>query len=141
MIKIIVTGHGRFASGFESSIKMLAGSNSDVYYVDFLEDDSDVLLMDKISSVIDENKDADYLIICDMAGGTPFNVSARIASEKENIEVVAGANLSSIMEILFTKEDYSIDELAGKIVEISKEATLVFEQGNHIEVDDIEEGI
>ena len=40
MIGLIISGHGNFASGLRSSLKLIAGEPCNVEYVDFEETDS-----------------------------------------------------------------------------------------------------
>ena len=47
MIGLILSGHGNFASGLHTSLKLIAGDHSNVEYVDFEEIDSTETLMDK----------------------------------------------------------------------------------------------
>ncbi len=47
-MQIIVTGHGNFASGIESTVKLLAGSIKNIKYIDFTEDMNEESLMKKI---------------------------------------------------------------------------------------------
>jgi N-acetylgalactosamine PTS system EIIA component len=46
-----VSGHGSFAAGLQSSIELLAGENKDVYFIDFLVNDTEVTLKEKYNQV------------------------------------------------------------------------------------------
>ncbi|MBS4174201.1 PTS fructose transporter subunit IIA [Bacillus sp. FJAT-49736] len=141
MKKIIVTGHGHFATGLQNAVELLAGKNEDVFFVDFLESDSDVILKEKLEKVAHENADSDILFFCDLVGGTPYKMAATIAFENERYEVVAGCNIGSLIEILFTKESYEISELAQKIISISHSATGYFEKRITKKEEEITDGI
>ncbi len=43
MNKIIITGHGNFASGIYSSLELISSPKENVLVVDFLKEDSDDL--------------------------------------------------------------------------------------------------
>ena len=47
MIGLIISGHGNFASGLRSSLKLIAGEPINVEYVDFEETDSTETLKEK----------------------------------------------------------------------------------------------
>ncbi len=47
MVGLIISGHGNFASGLRTSLKLIAGEASNIEYVDFIETDSTESLMDK----------------------------------------------------------------------------------------------
>lgn len=123
---LILCGHGRYASGVGSTVEMLAGKHEDLFLIDFLEEDSDVTLKEKMIRIVKDHDESQVLFICDLLGGTPYKVSAELANFNPLMEVVAGCNIASIMEALFRKDDLSIQELADFIVNASKEATVRF---------------
>lgn len=128
MKKIIVTGHGHFATGLQSTMELLAGKNEDVIFIDFTENDSDVTLKDKFNKALAEHTDDEFLFFCDLIGGTPYKVGATLAFERDSIEVVAGCNIGSLIEVLFTKESYTIADLAKQVITASHQATGLFER-------------
>lgn len=121
---IIISGHGKYATGFRSTIELLAGSNPDIHYLDLLITDTDVTLLEKIRDVIMANEQANILFICDILGGTPFKVAAQVAIDCERAEVIAGCNIGAILEGIFQKDTLSLIELADSIVESSKRTTI-----------------
>lgn len=123
---IIIVGHGNYGTGIESSIKLLAGHTEGVEFIDFLEEDTDVTLKDKISKAITNGETAKTLFVCDLLGGTPFKVCVEISYEKENMEVVAGCNIGAILETILLKDTMEIGELADKIVKGTKDTAVRF---------------
>lgn len=100
MTGIIVTGHGSFATGITSGLKLLAGETECYEAVDFLPEDSIEMLTDKLKAAIVRLDSCEgILILADLAGGSPFNVSLRLklASEKK-IEVIGGTNLPVVLD-------------------------------------------
>lgn len=139
----IICGHGNYGTGLQSSIELLLGQNTDLNYIDFMSEDSDITLKEKILKVINDNLNSQILFICDILGGTPYKVSAEIANYNENMEVVAGCNIGSIIEACFQKNDLLITDLAEHIVDLSKNSTARFEKiKNHNVIKEIvDEGI
>jgi len=123
---VIIVGHGNYGTGTESSIKLLAGHNEGVEFIDFLEEDTDVTLKAKITEAIDKYKAAQTLFICDLLGGTPFKVCVEISYEKENMEVTAGCNIGAILETILLKDTMKINELADNIVKGTKDTAVRF---------------
>ncbi|WP_315070124.1 PTS sugar transporter subunit IIA [uncultured Clostridium sp.] len=123
---IIIVGHGNYGTGIESSIKLLAGYNEGVEFIDFLEEDTDVTLKDKISKAIANGETAKTLFVCDLLGGTPFKVCVEISYEKKNMEVVAGCNIGAILETILLKDTMEIEELADNIVKGTKDTAVRF---------------
>ncbi|CCQ98770.1 PTS system fructose subfamily IIA component [[Clostridium] ultunense Esp] len=123
---LILCGHGKYASGVGSTLEMLAGHHDDLHYLDFTEDETDVTLKEKMIRIVKEHDGAQVLFICDLLGGTPYKVSAEIANFNPHMEVVAGCNIASIMETLFQKDAFPIQQLADFIVDASKQTTVRF---------------
>lgn len=120
---LVITGHGRYGTMIKGSIEFLAGGNDEIEYIDFTEDDNDVTLKEKMKETIDKHKEDNVLFICDILGGTPFKCAAELSIENENLEVIAGCNVSSIIEAIFQKDSMGISELADFIVDSSQKST------------------
>lgn len=92
-MKIVVTGHGKFASGISSTVQLLAGQLPQFLFIDFLESDSDTDLKNKFP------KEDNLVFFCDLAGGTPYNQAVIHSTEFSNIAVIAGGNIGALLEI------------------------------------------
>lgn len=116
MIHILLTSHGGMAEGMMQSVKMLMGAQENLDYVTFGEDmgsdELDELYADKIKDVSDQNQ---YLILCDIKGGTPFNVVSRYSFKNDNVAVIYGMNLPLLVEAIVQcgNEALTLQELAG----------------------------
>lgn len=116
MIHILITSHGGMAQGMMESVKMLMGVQENLDYVTFGEDmgsdELDELYADKIKDVSDQNQ---YLILCDIKGGTPFNVVSRYSFKNDNVAVIYGMNLPLLVEAIVQcgNEELTLQELAG----------------------------
>jgi PTS system N-acetylgalactosamine-specific IIA component len=141
---IIISGHGYYATGLKSTIELIAGPTPDIYYLDLTIKDSDIILKEKMQTVIKENMQSNVLLVCDILGGTPFKVSAQIANKCKNMEVVAGCNIGSILEGVFKKDTMTVAALAEVIVEFSQKTTIWLEKCKGDEMSrkiDAEDGI
>ena len=93
MVGIIVTGHGNFATGVLSAAKLIAGTPEKLIGIDFTENDTVETLEEKIKKGIEELNTEEILVLADLAGGSPFKVSATIGvSSDKNIKVLSGTN-------------------------------------------------
>lgn len=118
MTGIIVTGHGRFASGLKSSIELIAGKQDNMVYVDFLEEDSIEILDEKLKEAVNLlGVDKSILFLTDLVGGSPFKSSAIISNKYEESGVVTGTNVPMLLELLFIRKDFNVIELMEKSVE------------------------
>ena len=129
MKKLIITGHGQYASGLKSSLELLAGPNDDLVFIDFPAELNEAGLRKQMENTIQSvSPDDELLFICDILGGTPYKNAAILSNDNDRFEVVAGCNLGSILEAVFQKETMSIVELADSLVDSSKKYTVRFEK-------------
>lgn len=128
MIGLIVTGHGHFASGLTSSLKLIAGEPKNYAAVDFEETDSTDDLAKKLNEAMDSLSDCEEIIILsDLAGGSPFKTSVEIGYPKGNVEVIAGTNLGMLVEINLTRTfANNVKDLAESAVNVGKDQVIRF---------------
>ncbi|WP_350299227.1 PTS sugar transporter subunit IIA [Peribacillus frigoritolerans] len=119
MIGIVLTGHGSFPTGMLESVQLIAGEIKQVEVIPFEED---VTILEQVLFKAIDNVETGAGVVCftDLAGGTPFNVCSRIASDKDNIRVVAGTNLPMLLSGFFHRE-LSLDAFIDKILKDGKE--------------------
>ena len=109
MLGLLVTGHGHFATGLNSSLELIAGAQPNVALVDFEADHSIEVLKDNLTKALDSLKEYDgVLVLSDLPGGSPFKTAVELKFERPDqaIEVIAGTNLplliaSSTMTAVF----------------------------------------
>lgn len=143
MIGIIVTGHGSFATGLTSGLRLLAGEPEEYRAVDFDPEESLEVLTRDLEQALKELKECQgVLILADLVGGSPYNVSVRLKMEgRYNIQVMGGANLPILLDAYMnhTSDDPAV--VAGNSLEAGKAQTLCFvpdgaqDQGEEDEVE------
>jgi PTS system N-acetylgalactosamine-specific IIA component len=115
---IIVTGHGGYAQGMEGAYTMLAGGKETIHFVDYLKNETEEDLNKKYLELI---KDNNVLFLCDLIGGTPYKVAAKLSATNPNVQVVTGANVGALIDSGMKMDKMSIQELA----EYAKTRTLI----------------
>ena len=119
-MKFIITGHGNFATGLMSSVKLITGLEKALVAIDFEESmSSDTLRDELVSQVKSINESEAIVIFTDIVGGTPFNQSVLLKNENDNIEVVAGTNLPILIEAVLSQES-DVDSLLSKLIDSGK---------------------
>ena len=143
MIGMIVTGHGSFATGITSGLKLLAGEPQDYETVDFLPEDSAEALAQNLDAASERLSGCEGIVIfADLTGGTPFNVSIRMKMEhpERQIEVIGGSNLPAVLEGYMARmAGAEIQSLAVQVLEAGKNAMLRFVPSSDDGEDDYEE--
>jgi PTS system N-acetylgalactosamine-specific IIA component len=123
MVGFVLTGHGDFAVGLESSVKMIAGSQEEFDIVPFHEDEAGEFPQ-KLAGAIaaSAERNSGVVVFCDLMGGTPFNQAMMNTQAVPGVEVVAGTNLPMLLEALTTRvPDSTTQELVDCAVEAGKE--------------------
>lgn len=79
MVGLLITGHGHFATGLGSSLRLITGNTENIEYVDFEADHSTETLAHNLNQAFDKLKDCDgVLVLSDLAGGSPFKTAGRV---------------------------------------------------------------
>lgn len=125
MAKVIVTGHGGYATAVKRNLTMLTGQTEGFYFVDFNETDDLDTLIAALKATVDAAGGGDLLFCCDLTGGSPFRQSAMLCAEHPGWITVAGVNNSAYAEMVFSMEK-SAAELAHQAVETTKNTVTRF---------------
>lgn len=122
MIGFILTGHAQFSNGIASAIDMVAGDQPAFQIVPFDGAQAATFGEDLRSAISAMRSETDgVLVFADLLGGTPFNQAMMISQEIDGVEVVTGANLPMLIELLLTHGNGSnLKELAEQAVEVGK---------------------
>ena len=119
MVGIIVSGHGNFASGLLSTLKLIAGEQENVIGIDFIDGQGFAELKNNIKETINNFGD-DIFILTDLAGGSPFTNFVLLKEEliNKNIEVISGTNIPMLLEVVLGRDNVELKDL----IETAKEA-------------------
>ena len=126
MSKVIVTGHGGYATAMRRNLAMLVGELEGFYFVDFNEDGSLESLQADLDQVLAQiGPEEDVLFACDLAGGSPFRTAAVLCTSHPSWAVVAGINTSAYSEMSFNLE-LPPRELAELACTVARETILMY---------------
>ena len=141
MFGVLVTGHGNFASGLLSSMKLIVGRQEKVVGVDFLEEEGTDVLKENIRLALKSLGD-EVLVLTDIAGGSPYMNSVMLKQEFENmhIEVISGTNIPMLLEVVLGRSISNLESMIQLAQEAGHNAISVFELTQEKE-EIIDEGI
>lgn len=144
MIGMIVSGHGHFASGLSSSVKLIVGAPEKYEAIDFVEEFSIEDLKRELNAAIDRLSDCEgILIFTDLTGGSPFKTAVEISMERpdKNLRVLGGTNLGMLIETSMARAAFdNLDVLADMSTETGKEQIVKYAYVERVEVES-EDGI
>ena len=100
-MKILIVGHGEYATGMKSAIKLLTGVNNNIDAINLNEEltHNDYTMM--VQEYVANNKE--LIVLADMTGGAPFQIASReilLNEESENQFVIGGVSVGCILEVV-----------------------------------------
>jgi PTS system mannose-specific IIA component len=115
MIGVVVVAHFNLAREMVAATELIVGKQERFEYVDIFPDE-DVEKIKKM--VVDALKRVDsrdgILVLTDMFGGTPSNISLSFL-EEGRVEVVTGVNLPMLIKLVTYRQNKTLSDLANFI--------------------------
>ena len=121
MINVVLVSHGELGDALIRAAEMIAGPAERVFSVPLLPGESPESFGDKLAGELQGIEGEETLVLIDLFGGTPYNVAARRVLQ-ENVECVTGANLPMLLELLMSRDDAPLPELAEAIAQAGQES-------------------
>lgn len=115
-IPVILASHGPFAQAALACAEMLIGKQNNVAVVSIQEDtpinDARTTLLETYKSL---NQGRGVVILVDMMGGSPCNLSCELLLTRDDILLFCGFNIPTLIEV-FNHRHLSLNEI-GKMIE------------------------
>jgi PTS system mannose-specific IIA component len=123
MIGIVIVTHRQLGDAFIEAAAFIMGNRPEALVSVSIDlNESANVLRGKIADGIKKVKSEDgVLILTDMFGGTPSNLSYSFL-EEGHIEVISGVNLPILIQAANTRSKMSLNELAVKLEEFGKKS-------------------
>jgi mannose/fructose/sorbose-specific phosphotransferase system IIA component len=124
--RIVITGHGTLPAALLGTTEMICGPVADIAAVGLSAGESPDHFADELRAVIGHDGRR-VLVLCDLLGGTPFNVASAIARRSSRVVCVAGVNLGMVVEAALAGGD--LDEpLAEQLMAAGRDGIVETEQ-------------
>ncbi|WP_303720404.1 PTS sugar transporter subunit IIA [Malonomonas rubra] len=125
MIGIVVITHSSLAYEFIKAAEMIVGSADQLQAVSIDRSIGIETVQHHMREVLDEvGRDGDGIIILtDMFGGTPTNVSAEFLKAGQ-VEIVTGVNLPMLLKSISAREGKTVGELAELLKDYGQKAVM-----------------
>ncbi len=123
MLKILIASHGNYADGVKSATNIIIGNKENVHYLNaYVSEETVKDQLENFFKGVSENDEV--IILTDIYGGS-VNQNVFPYVKKENVYIISGFNLATVLEILLLnpEEKVSLDNLRN-IVEESKKQIL-----------------
>lgn len=129
MINIIVVTHGTLASGLLDAAQLIVGQQENVLTYSLSEGDSiDQLEMDVEEGIKTLSETGKVLMLVDLFGASPFNISLRLLQQYPEIKLVTGVSLPMLIEAVMNRELMELAELADHVALTGREHSKTLEE-------------
>jgi len=113
MVNLVIVSHGDLAEGLIDAMQLIVGQQEGVVAVSLKETDPIDGLTERVSAAIEEVGSPDgVLVLVDLFGASPFNISAQLTQKHAMVQVVTGVNLPMLLETALQREAMPLEELA-----------------------------
>jgi PTS system mannose-specific IIA component len=118
----VVVSHGQLATELLSAAETIVGPIENIHAVSIGWHDDVEMAKDVIKRAIKQaDQGRGVIVLTDMFGGTPTNISAMFLKENE-VEIVTGVNLPMIIKFATTETDAVLNAIAKEIEEQGKQS-------------------
>lgn len=125
MIGIVVVTHSSLGYEFIKAAEMIIGPADQLQAVSIDRSIAIETVQHHLQEVLEEVGRAGdgVLILTDMFGGTPTNISAEFLQDRK-VEIITGVNLPMLLKGISARDNRSVDELAGLLKDYGRNAVL-----------------
>ncbi|AXX65226.1 PTS sugar transporter subunit IIA [Bombilactobacillus bombi] len=114
-VAVILASHGSFAKYALDSAEMIVGKQNNCGVLSVTMDLNLEEATQKMTDIYQSlDTSAGTVILVDILGGTPSNVSGNFCLTKPNVLVISGLNLPMLLD-LFTNRQRSLEEIAESL--------------------------
>jgi len=118
----VIVSHGQVAGELLAAAETVVGALSHITAVSIGWHDDVEMAKDEISRAIKKvSEGAGVLLLTDMFGGTPTNISAMFIKANE-VEIVTGVNLPMVIKLASQTREMTLVELAKDVEEQGKQS-------------------
>ncbi|RUT30282.1 PTS sugar transporter subunit IIA [Arsenicitalea aurantiaca] len=120
MIGLVLVTHGALANEFKSALEHVVGPQEFCETVAIGPEDDMEARREDILACVDAASDGDgVIILTDMFGGTPSNLSISVMQNR-NVEVIAGVNLPMLVKLVRVRAEHDIKTAVREAAEAGR---------------------
>jgi mannose/fructose-specific phosphotransferase system component IIA len=116
--RIVIAGHGTLPAALLATTELICGEIPDLAAVGLSASESPDHYAEGLRAAIGRDH-RPVLVLCDLLGGTPFNVASAIGRRSPRVVCIAGANLAMAVEAALADGDLD-DALVERLIEVGR---------------------
>jgi mannose PTS system EIIA component len=118
----VIVSHGQVANELVTAAETVVGEMPHIAAVSIgWHDDVDTAQEEIARAIRKVSSGAGVLVLTDMFGGTPTNISAMFLKDGE-VEIVTGVNLPMVLKLASQNRQYTLAEMAAEVENQGKQA-------------------
>ena len=116
-MRLILVSHETLASAILQTAEMFVGQVENIGVLELRAGNSPEDFEDDLRALVEQRAPGEEaLILCDLLSGTPFNVASKVSYQDDSIRVLYGMNLAMLLEVLDSRDELTISQLAEQAV-------------------------
>ena len=116
--RMVIAGHGTLPAAMLATAELICGEIPDIAAAGLEPSETPDHYAAGLRAAIGHDN-RPILVLCDLLGGTPFNVASAISRRSPRVVCVAGVNLAMVVEAALT--DASLDDaLVDRLIEVGR---------------------
>ena len=117
MIGIVLVTHGSLGEALVHSMNIILGEQAQVEALSLMVEDDITVANKRLTEAVAKTDEGDgVLILTDMLGGTPSNLSLALLGQP-GIEVISGVNLPMLLKATQSRQQNDLRESASRVKE------------------------
>ena len=119
-VGVVIVTHYGLGAEFLQALRLIVPESPTFYAVSLEPDEAIDKMRGRLASVLETADEGDgVLVLTDMFGGTPSNMSLSLLDD-HNIEVVTGFNLPMLIKLATLREERTLGDLAHYICDYGR---------------------
>lgn len=124
MIGLVLVAHAGLARELLKAAEMIVGRIEKAEAIGITAKDSVEQIRETVAGAIEKVSGAGVIIMADMFGGTPSNMSISFLKDNE-VEVITGVNLPMVIKFASDRDKSGVEELAATLKKCGLESISV----------------
>jgi PTS system mannose-specific IIA component len=125
MIGIVLVTHGSLGEALVHSMNIILGEQEQVEALSLMVEDDITVANKRLTEAVAKTDEGDgVLILTDMLGGTPSNLSLALLGQP-GIEVISGVNLPMLLKATQSRQQHDLRESASRVKEHARSSIVM----------------
>lgn len=122
MKNIFVVTHGNLSKSLIETCELITGPIGNIDYLSLNKEDNIESFHFEFLKKMTQFCEEEVIVLVDMIGGSPCNIASLELKKKKNFYLISGVNLPMLIELVLTRDQFTMDELLNNMENIAKKS-------------------